>query len=373
MWQAYCLKGALHIKGPRNEWSMSAPPGPAFFHGDSDRGPSTQGPERLAKVPEWANPNAKPSPVAKAIQNMLDTYGPKLKSKDVEEVVAELLVLADKDSDQKRAAFTRQLVVFGMAAEDMVGKVAALLDDSPHDDVRKTAVVALRHWIGGGEGRDVKLYEILQNDLAYNKNEAETVMQLLHSPFKPDQPETYETLIAYLKHRRPAVRELAAWHLYRLAPIGRKIVFDAAAPVAQRNKAADEWKKLIPSGELPKEPKDETKEKPKVTPKATRKDEEQPAAAKSALLVVEAPAEAALTFDGEETKQTGVKRHFITPPLKPGVRYYYMASATWSPNRTMTITRTRKVFVTAGATIKLDLRKEDPGQPDKIVNFARPM
>jgi hypothetical protein len=59
------------------------------------------------------------------------------------------------------------------------------------------------------------------------------------------------------------VRELAHWHLVRLAPIGRDIVFDASASAAVRDKAAKAWKKLIPSGELPKEPKDETKEKKK--------------------------------------------------------------------------------------------------------------
>jgi hypothetical protein len=87
--------------------------------------------------------------------------------------------------------------------------------------------------------------------------QAETVMQLLHSPFAAEQPETYETLIAYLQHSQAAVRELARWHLYRLAPSGRDIKYDAAAPDAERAKAVEEWKKLIPRGQLP------PKEKPK--------------------------------------------------------------------------------------------------------------
>ena len=57
-------------------------------------------------------------------------------------------------------------------------------------------------------------------------------MQLLHSPFDLDRPETYDALIAYLRHSRLPVRELARWHLYRLVPAGRKIVYDAAASEA---------------------------------------------------------------------------------------------------------------------------------------------
>jgi hypothetical protein len=47
------------------------------------------------------------------------------------------------------------------------------------------------------------------------------------------------------------VRELAWWHLYRLAPAGRSIRYDPAGPDAERDKAQAEWKKLIPSGQLP--------------------------------------------------------------------------------------------------------------------------
>jgi hypothetical protein len=96
---------------------------------------------------------------------------------------------------------------------------------------------------------------VLRDELNYTKAEAETIMQMLHSPFDRGQAETYETLIAYLKHRKQAVRELAYWHLSRLTTVGRDIAYDAAAPAAERNKAVAAWKKLIPDGELPKEDK----------------------------------------------------------------------------------------------------------------------
>src|SRR5262249_40996710 len=157
---------------------------------------------------------------AKQIKAVLATYRGKLKSKDVEDVGDELLAAAAKDKDKARASMTRQLVVSGQAALDEVEKVAQALADPKPADMRTTAVLSVRHWIGAAPGRDQILYDALRGDLEYSQASAETVMQLLHSPFDPDQPETYEALIAYLKHGRMAVRELAAWHLYRLAPAG---------------------------------------------------------------------------------------------------------------------------------------------------------
>ena len=77
------------------------------------------------------------------------------------------------------------------------------------------------------------------------------MLQLLHSPFDPNDPVTYQTLIAYLQHDKLAVRELARWHLYRLVPAGRKIGYKPLATEEERARALREWKKLIPSGQLP--------------------------------------------------------------------------------------------------------------------------
>jgi hypothetical protein len=262
LWEVYCLKGKLEIKADRTEWFMSEPPGPAYFHGDSAEGPSRSGPEKRAAVPEWYDAKATSPKMAKLIDDVVKTYSGRLETKDPDEIAAELLALADKDTNKDRARVLRYLIVHAYAAMDEVEKVAEILGTSKHDEERKAAVVALRHWIGAREGRDEKLYEILQRNLGYSRSEAETVMQLLHSPFDPRQPETFETLIAYLKHRKQAVRELAHWHLVRLAPIGRDIPYDAAGSPAERDKAAAEWKMRIPSGELPKEKTDGTKAKP---------------------------------------------------------------------------------------------------------------
>jgi uncharacterized protein (TIGR03000 family) len=385
VWEVFSLKGRLDIKAGSTEWSMSAPPGPAYFHGNSIEGPSPSGPERRATLPAWADPKAKATPLAKKIGLVLATYVGKLTSTDPDEVAAQLLALAEKDEDAERAATLRQMVIAAMAAGDEVGKVAQMLDTSKHDDARKAAVVSLRHWIGAHEGRDEKLYHILQNQVGFSKSEALTVMDLLHSPFAPDQPETYETLIRYLKHRRQAVRELAAWHLYRLAPIGRKIAFNASAPAAECEKVAAEWKKLIPDGELPKEPGDESK--PPVKEKTPGKEkppakgntssrgissatEQAASVEKKARLVVLVPLSATLTMDDEPTMQEGEVRRFLTPPLKPGKRYHYIVKATWAPDASTMITRTRKAHVEADKTTELDMRMEDPAQPDEVLRVS---
>jgi hypothetical protein len=266
LWAVYVLKGHLDIKAGKNEWAMSASPGRAFFHGDSVHGPSDEGPQPLKEPPDWANPKAAPTKTAKMVQGVVDAYRDRLKDKkqDIEEVTREMLAAAAKDKNKERAAMVRRLVVFALAAMDDVENLAELLNTSKDEVVRKTAVIALRHWIGVRAGRDAKLYSVLVEQVNFSRAEAEAVMQMLHSPFAADQPETYETLIAYLRHRRQAVRELAHWHLVRHAPNGRKIGFDASAPAAERAKAAAAWKELIPSGELPKE-KDETKKPKKKT------------------------------------------------------------------------------------------------------------
>ena len=65
------------------------------------------------------------------------------------------------------------------------------------------------------------------------------------------QPETYEVLIQCLRHSKLAVRELARWHLARLAPEGKDIHYDAGAPAEERARAYEQWQALIPAGQLP--------------------------------------------------------------------------------------------------------------------------
>jgi hypothetical protein len=259
LWEIDCLKGKLEIKTGRTEWYMSEPPGPSYFHGDSVTGPSRTGPEKRDALPEWYVGKSKSPEMAKMIENVITTYTGKLKSSDPDEIAAGLLALAEKDENKDRARAMRYMIVHAAAAMDDVDRVADLLGNSKHDEERKAAVVALRHWIGARDGRDDKLFDLLQHGRHYSKAEAATVMQLLHSPFDPSNAETYQALIAYLKHRKQSVRELAHWHLVRLAPGGQSIKFDAAGSPEDRDKAVESWKELIPPGELPRAKSDGTK------------------------------------------------------------------------------------------------------------------
>jgi hypothetical protein len=260
MWEVYVLKGALDIKADKTEWAMQAHPGRSYFHGDTVKGPASEGPQAVKKAPDWANPTGT-SFTEKLIAGVVKAYQDKLKTDNAEEAGLALLAMADKEPLKLRATMIRVLVVHAAAALDAVERVAGFLETSKDAAARKAAVVGLRHWIGVNEGRDLILYNILmdRDGLNFSKPEAMAVMQLLHSPFSPEVPETYETLIAYLNHRRQAVRELAHWHLVRLAPEGKEIKYDAAASAADRGKAIAAWKKLIPAGKLPEAKKDETK------------------------------------------------------------------------------------------------------------------
>ena len=82
---------------------------------------------------------------------------------------------------------------------------------------------------------------------------AETILQLLHSfgPTELASPETYDVLIEYLNHDVLGIRGLAHWHLERLVPSGKKIKYNPLGTPDERSKAQVEWRKLLPSGELP--------------------------------------------------------------------------------------------------------------------------
>src|SRR5262249_2196488 len=67
LWEVHVIKGHLEIKAGQTEWNMAAPPGPAYFHGDSVDGPARSGPERRAKLPAWADPKAPVPELAKTI------------------------------------------------------------------------------------------------------------------------------------------------------------------------------------------------------------------------------------------------------------------------------------------------------------------
>ncbi len=160
------------------------------------------------------------------------------------EAVAELKKL--------KAPGARAMAVYTAGA---MGRLDALLEelhatDSP--EARAAAVFALRHYAGVSAANDVKVYEALKRQ-KYSPGQAGIAMYLLHGigPAEQKEPDTFDALIRYLDHSQLGIRELAAWHLGRLAPEGQKIAFDAAAPAEERARGQKAWRVLIPAGKLP--------------------------------------------------------------------------------------------------------------------------
>jgi len=239
------LKGEIDLKYGDRQMSMSAPPGPALFQWDSVDGPDATGAKRMEKLPAWALPADKPAPEAQSMQAALDRLVQREAAKGSEPAIAE--GLASKNPVEQRLS-----VVYLGALDDLPRLIDALGD--PRANVRDAAVLTLRHWIGRGPGQDLRLYTVLTKDKKYSVVHADIVMELLHSlgDQQLGRPETYEALIAYLKHDKLAIRELAKWQLYRLVPaVAKEIPYDPADSKKEQEAAYEEWKKRIPEGKLP--------------------------------------------------------------------------------------------------------------------------
>jgi hypothetical protein len=209
---------------------------PVFYHWSNVQGMA--GPLAAEKVPAWARAGADAD--AKA----LEAFRKRLLAKAG---LSAGLAQALKD----KSPLVRSLAVSSLAALGDLPAVLRALGDKD-GDARRAAVTALRHWSEQGAKADVLLYRGLLKE-KHSPVHAEILVGLLH-PFSQedrDRRETYETLIDYLNHPRPAIRELAAWQLELLAPKVEGIEYDAAGTEAERKKGQATWRKLLGSGKLP--------------------------------------------------------------------------------------------------------------------------
>jgi hypothetical protein len=237
------LHGEAGIKVGTDEFSLRAPPGPALFSWGSRRGSS--GPASLKELPAWANKEkTSRDPKIKAAQAALEKLRRKMERKSVAVALADAL--------HGSTAAGRSLAVYCSGAVDDLSSVLDALDNKKHAEVRLAGLHALRHWSGRGEQNPARQHRALLKK-RYSRGQAAIFAQLLFG-FSAEQlarPETYAVLIEYLKHDRPAIREMAHWHLVMQVPDGRKIPFDAGGKPEDLKKAYAAWKKLIPDGELP--------------------------------------------------------------------------------------------------------------------------
>ncbi len=234
------LKGRVELQTDSYQYALNAPPGPASLIWDSESGPGS--PQQVEKLPDWVTET---TPGRKVFAEVLQRYETARKGRAPLEALLALIADSAQDKNQTRAVLCRQFAVLSLAALEELVRVVGAVELARWPEVRDVAIVALRHHIGEMPGRDVALYQVLTGSLNYPEATAEAYLQLLHNPFDPEQAETYATLLAYLRHPRTAIRELARWHLERRLPEGKKLGFDATADEASRDRAIQAWKKLI--------------------------------------------------------------------------------------------------------------------------------
>jgi hypothetical protein len=240
------LAGEVSLKHDLHTCLLTAPPGPALIGWNNFVGPDAS-PQHLDQPPPWAGPPQTEAAKQrlKELQEAAASLSRGLAARPVGPLLAEM---AGSDDPAHR----RVAVVYLGATDDLGGLLNALRQEK-HRDAWDDAVAVLRHWLGRAPGQDQAFYRRVQEAGGWTPAQAQTLLEFLHGFSESDlqRPETYQMLITYLGHPRPAIRGLAHWYLVRLVPAGEKIAYDPLAPAEDRDKARREWKKLVPAGKLP--------------------------------------------------------------------------------------------------------------------------
>ena len=243
----FALQGQATLKIRYDTYRLSEPRGPAQVIWNNLVG--VRAPQLLEReqLPPWALRLPPRGKEGQAMRSAEEGLANRMNGKTPVELVLQ-------ETQKEPEAASRILGVYGFGATDDLPHLLDALANEKHAEVRLSAIAALRHWIGRRAENDQKLYQVLQKK--YKSSLAEIIMELLH-PFTDKQkqePETYETLIAYLNHDKLPVRELAYSHLIALVPKGMEIPYDPTGGTDQRDYSYQEWKKLIPTGKLPPSP-----------------------------------------------------------------------------------------------------------------------
>lgn len=234
------LKGRVFLKGERKAFGMQAPPGQAMLQWDSLFDEVHV--HRRDELPPSAAPL---TPLQKLFYARAGASARKVAVGD-RSAALKRLIAGQNWADRLVG------VTLAGALEDLPVLLAAL-EDEKHADVRDHAVLVLRHYMGRGPDELRRLRAALLDAGKYSQAQSLTLLQLLLGFPAGDlaRPATYQVLLTYLDHSKLGIRELARWHLVRLAPQGRGIPYDAAAPDDRREDALRRWRKLIPEGKMP--------------------------------------------------------------------------------------------------------------------------
>jgi hypothetical protein len=241
----YVLEGQANVKAGYTTHYLREPRGPALLIWNNLAGvagsPRTLGP---SDMPPWAKHVPVVSKEVQSFRAAQDQLANRLTDQTPVDVVLQEM-LQDQD------VHGRVLAVYAAGAVDDLPDLLDALANDRISQEREAAEASLRQWLGHSADADQMLYR--QIAAKYRPAAANIIMELLHpySDRQKAQPETYEALIAFLKHDLLPIRKLAYSHLVALVPQGRKIAYDPAGSPAQRSAGYDQWKKLIPTGKLP--------------------------------------------------------------------------------------------------------------------------
>lgn len=244
------LAGTSTVSTGSTTLSLGAPPGPALITWTSADGRDPE-PARLDKLPDWADPAHRyPEPMAAKIRSMSAAVSKYRTLRNEHPAKATDAFLNSANSDERRIG----LVVAG--AEDDLERLANGITEAKDLEVWDFGITVLRHWLGRGPGQEQKFHRFLTDARQYSSGDAAKLIRLLHgfTPRERARPELYEVLIEYLRHDRAAFRNLAAWHLVRLAPDAPTVPFKTNGSKADFEPVYTMWRTLIPSGTVPREP-----------------------------------------------------------------------------------------------------------------------
>jgi hypothetical protein len=235
----YLLRGQANLKIRYREFAL---PSPSTFDWSNRAGPG-EGPESIPKPPNWYTYKTPPqTPEAQGMDQALRTFNTRLLAKDAIDVF-----LAEALRDPKD--YNRILAVRCLGGMSDLPNLLDALENEKFFDVRLAAIGALRHLLGLGTKYDEELAKVLREKKNYSKNQAQTVLDLLHA-FTPQQwsePSTRATVVEYLTHEKLAIRQLTHTLLLALMRDGNKIAYDPAGDTRQRERGYEEWKKLVMS------------------------------------------------------------------------------------------------------------------------------
>jgi hypothetical protein len=244
-------KGHVQLSHGTCYHAMSAPPGPAQLHWDNS-GEAEEACKKLDKLPDWAATEESTSERAERLKKVIEQFRQEAVKSSPH--TATRTFVKSEDPNHRATG-----VIFMGAMDDLEG-IGDVITGTDYPDAWDRAVVVIRQWLGRCPGQDQILYQTLIEKRGLKPARAAGVMQLLHSFGDADlaQPELYKMLVRFLDNEQLGIRGLAHWHLVRLVPAGAKFGYNPLDPKEKRDKARDQWKKLIEDllakGELP--PKD---------------------------------------------------------------------------------------------------------------------